>query len=183
MTKRKNNYVPTKNYVIAILISLAAIFLTYYVFGWYNVVQEKKYNESYLIKSNTISLEVNDIKEIENAFTEAPSEYFIYIGYHDDENVYKLEKSLKKVIDKYDLNDIFYYIDVTDMKNSDNYIEELNNALGLTDNKIVNIPTIIYVRDGVVLSDGIITREDDNLITAGDLEKLLEMYEFEKVSR
>lgn len=182
MAKKKNSYIPTKNYVIAVLISLFAIFLTYYIFSWYNVYQEKKYNENYLIKTDTISLEVNDITEIESTFTEAPTEYFVYIGYRNDENVYKLEKDLKKIIDKYNLNDTFYYIDITNLKEEENYIEKLNNALGLTENKIENVPTIIYFKNGTVASDAIITREDNNMMEAGDFEHLLEMYEFKKVS-
>jgi hypothetical protein len=181
MSRKKNNYVPTKNYIIALVMSLAAIFLTYYIFAWYNVLEEKKYGESYLIKSDTISLEVNDILEIENTFTESPSEYFIYIGYRNDEEEYKLEKSLKKIIDKYNLNEEFYYIDVTDLMSNDDYIDELNAALNLTDNKINSVPTIIYVKNGQVPSDGIIKREDENMMNASDFSKLLEMYEFKKV--
>ena len=180
MAKKKNSYIPTKNYVIAVLISLLAIFLTYYIFSWYNVYQEKKYNESYLMKTSTISLKVDDIAEIESAFKEAPTEYFVYIGYRKDESVYKLEKNLKKIIDKYNLNDIFYYIDITEHKDEDNYIEKLNKALNLTENKITNVPTIVYFKNGNVANDAIITREDYNMMNVGDFEKLLEMYEFKK---
>lgn len=180
MAKKKNNYIPSKNYLIALFISFFAIFLTYYIFSWYNVYQDKKYEESYLISTNTISLEVNDIKEIENTFTEAPSEYFVYIGYRNDEEVYKLEKNLKKVIDKYNLNDSFYYIDVTDLKEDETYLEKLNDALKLEENKIEKVPTIIYFKDGKVSKDAIITREDDNIMNVGDFEKLLEIYELKK---
>lgn len=180
MAKKKNKVIPPKNYAIVFLISLSAIFLTYYIFSWHSILEEKRYNESYLISSNTISLEVNDIAEIKNTFTEAPTEYFIYIGYRNDENVYKLEKNIKKVIDKYNLNDNFYYIDVTDLKKQDNYLEELNNALELTDNKITNIPTILFFKDGVLTKDGIISREDGNIMDVGDFEHLLEIYEFKK---
>lgn len=180
MAKKKNNYISPKNYVIAISISLLAIFFTYYIFSWYNVYQEKKYNESYLINTKTISLEVNDIKEIESVFTEAPNEYFVYIGYRNDEDVYKLEKNLKKVIDKYKLNDIFYYIDATKLKEEDDYLEKINSALGLLNNKIEKIPTIIYFKNGKVKEDAIVKREDANIINAGDFERLLEIYEIKK---
>lgn len=180
MPKYQKTIVPLKNYVIAFLLSLGAILLTLYIFSWYHLAQEKKYSESYLIKTNTIGLEVNDITEIESVFTEAPTEYFIYIGYRNDEDVYKLEKKLKKVIDKYNLNDTFYYIDVTELKAENNYIEQLNNALGLTDNKISNVPTILYVKNGKVLKDAIINREDGNQMEVGDFERLLEIYEIKK---
>lgn len=180
MTKYQKNAVPFKNYLLVLFISLSAIVLTLYIFGWYHVSQEKKYSESYLIKTKTIGLEVNDITEIESVFTEAPTEYFIYIGYRNDKDVYKLEKKLKKVIDKYDLNDLFYYIDVTDLKEEENSIEKLNNALKLAENKISNIPTIIYIKNGKVAKDAIIAREDGNQMEIGDFERLLEIYEIQK---
>ena len=180
MAKKKNNYVPPKNYVIAIFISLSAIFLTYYIFSWYNLYQKNEYSESYLLKTNTISLDVNDINEIESTFTESPSEYFVYIGYRNDEKVYKLEKQLKKVIDKYNLNDNFYYIDITNLKDQNNYLEELNKALNLEDKQITQVPTILFFKDGSITKDGVITREDKRIMEIGDFEKILEMYEIAK---
>ncbi len=182
MKNKKNNYIPPKNYIIALFICFITIFLTYYIFSWYKVAKEKKMNESYLISSKTISLEVTGIDEIENTFTEAPSEYFVYIGYHNDENVYNLERSLKKIIDKYTLNDLFYYIDVTKLKEEEDYIRKLNEALDLQEVKVESIPTIIYFKEGKVNKDAIITRDDDNMMDVGDFEKLLQMYEFKKVS-
>ncbi len=180
MAKKKNNYIPTKNYIIAIFISISAIFLTYYFFSWYHLYQENEYSESYLLRTNTISLEVNDINEIESTFTEAPNEYFVYIGYRNDENVYKLEKQLKKVIDKYNLNDNFYYIDVTTLKEEPNYLENLNQALNLDNEKITQVPTILFYQNGNLAKEGIITREDQKLMEIGDFEKLLDIYEIKK---
>ncbi len=182
MAKKKTNSVPLKNYVIAILISALAIFLTYYIFCWFDLYKENKYEDSYLISSKTISLEVNDIEEIENTLTEAPSEYFVFISYRNDEQIYKLEKKLKKIIDSYNINDNFYYIDITKLKEEDNYIEKLNKVLGLKDDVITKVPTIIYFKDGEVAKDGIVVREDEKIMDAGDFEHLLEMYEFKKVS-
>ncbi len=176
----KKNSIPTKNYVIVLIISLLAIFMTYYIFSWYNLYENKKFSESYLIKTNTISLEVNDLTEIESTLSESPNNYFVYIGYRNDENVYKLEKQLKKVIDKYNLNDIFYYIDITDLKEEDNYLEKINEALDLTENKVTSVPTIIYFKDGTVSKDSIISREDGNMMSVGDFEKLLEIFEITK---
>lgn len=180
MVKKKKNSVPAKNYIIAVFLSVLAILLTLYIFSWCSIYQEKKYNKSYLKETNTISLEVNDLEEIENTFTEAPSEYFVFISYRNKEETYKLEKKLKKIIDSYNINDSFYYIDVTDLKEENDYLEKLNTALGLTEKQITKIPTILYFRDGALAENGIITREDDNIMEAGDFEHLLEMYEVKK---
>lgn len=183
MPKKKKNYVPTKNYFITFIICAMAILLTYYLFSWYNVYQTKKYNESYLLSSKTVSLEVNDLNEIETTFKESPNEYFIFIGYLNDEDEYKFEKSLKKVIDSYDLNDLFYYIDATELKEDSDYLNKLNDSLKLEETKLASIPAIIYIKNGEVVKDGILTKENANFTNASDFEKLLEMYEFKKVSK
>ncbi len=166
-----------KKYIIAIIICIFSILFVFYIFSWINLFKDKKYSKSYLVSSKTVSLEVNDIAEIENTFSEAPSEYFIFIGFHNDEEIYNLEKSLKKIIDKYKLNDIFYYIDITDLKNEDGYIDKINNVFNL-DHKIQSVPTILYFKNRKLVSDGIVTRFDDNMINVGDFEHLLDMYEF-----
>ncbi len=180
MKKKKNNTVPAKNYVLAFVLSLFAIFLAFYIFSWYDVYKEKKYNESYLIRTNTISLEVNDIEEIENTFTEAPNEYFVYIGYRNDEEIYKLEKKLKTIIDRYNINDNFYYIDVTDLKGKVDYIEKLNTALKLTNEKIKTVPTILYFKDGILVKDGIVKSKENQMIASEDFEQLLQKFGYKK---
>ena len=78
-----------------------------------------------MISSKTIESSIKDIDSLVQILEEAPSSYFIYFSYTEDENIYKYEKELKRVIDKYKLNDSFYYVDVTSMKKeNENYIED-----------------------------------------------------------
>lgn len=181
MTSMKNEkYVPTKNYITALVLVLIVILLTLYFFKWYDVYEENKVSESYLVKTNTISSEIRDLKEVEAVFTEVPDDYFIYISYTNDEEVYEMEKELKDVINKYDLNDKFYFINITDMQKEDNYIAKLNETLKLDSQKITKVPTIIYYKNGEVVKDGILTRDDNNIINASNLEQFLEEKEYQK---
>ena len=66
------------------------------------------------------------------------------------------------------------------MMKKDNYLDELNKALGLEENKITQVPTIIFFKDGVVEDDSIITREDNNIMQAGDFAKLLDIKGIQK---
>ena len=91
-----------------------------------------------------------------------------------------MEKDLAKLIKKYDLSENFYYIDITDIKDTEGYIDKLNKSLGLTDIKITQVPTIIYFKDNEVLKNGIIERKDDKLMTANDFQKLLDLNNIEK---
>lgn len=177
---KNERLIPVKNYIIVGVILLAIVLLVWYGMAWYKVYKEEKVSTSYLIKNNIISKEINDIKEINDVFSEVSDEYFVYISYTGNEEIYEMEKGLAKIIKKYDISEDFYYINVNDMKDKEGYIEDLNKALGLKDNKIINIPTIIYFQDGEVLKNNIINRNDDKMMTANDFQKLLDLNKIEK---
>ena len=102
-----------------------------------------------------------------------PDEYFVYVSYTGSEEIYNMEKDLKKVINKYELNDQFYYLNLTTIKDKENYIDDLNKSLNL-EQKVKQVPTIIYVKEGKVVD--IIDRSDNNMMNVGDFQKLLDIY-------
>jgi len=186
-TKKKvtNNSrkIPAQNYIIAAVIVALVIGLTFYIFQWINVVKEDKLATSYLVSTNTIVYEIKSLEEVNSVFVEMPSEYFVYISNNNDEQIYELEKDLKKIIDDYGLKDYFYYINITNMKEKSDYIKEIENALAIKEGTIKRIPTIIMFRDGEIVTDGIVIREDQGMITAADFEKLLEIKEIKKIQK
>lgn len=180
MTNVKNNerFIPLKNYFLAIFIVVGAIALVWYGFAWYNILKENKISKSYLVKEKIISKEINDLNEVADVFSEAPKSYFIYVSYTGNEEIYNNEKGLKTIINSYNLNDSFYYLNVTSIKDDDNYIDKINEALNLDEQKIINVPTIIYYENGKVKD--LIVRKDNNFMTAGDFQKLLDINRIEK---
>lgn len=180
MTNVKNNerFVPLKNYIIAFLVVVVIIALTFYGFAWYKVVKESRVSESYLVKEKVISKEITDLDEVKVVFFEPPSSYFVYVSYTGEENIYNMEKELKNVINDYNLNDSFYYLNVTSIKEANDLLDQVNEALNLEEKKIEKIPTIIYYRDEKAVD--MITREDNNMITSSDLEKLLDRNNIKK---
>jgi len=175
MTNRKKNetFVPLKNYVIAVILIISITFLTWYGFAWYNVFKENKVSTSYLVKEKVISNEIKSLDEVEAIFTEAPASYYIYISYTGSEDVYNMEKELRSLIVDYNLNDSIYFLNVTSMKEEEDYIEKINTTLKLEEKKITKVPTIIYYKDGKVVD--IITRNDNNIMNVGDFQKLLDV--------
>lgn len=175
MSKVKENerFIPIKNYIIAIGLVVAAVLLTLYGFAWYNVLKEGRVSQSYLVKEKVISNEIQSLDEVEAIFAEVPDEYFIYISYTGSEEIYDMEKDLKKVINQYELNDLFYYLNVTSIKDKENYIDDLNKSLNL-DQEVKKVPTIVYVKEGKVVD--IIERNDNNMMNVGDFQKLLDIY-------
>lgn len=170
--KKNERFIPLKNYIMAFLVVVVIIALTFYGFAWYKVVKESRVSESYLVKEKVISKEITDLEEAKVVFFEPPSSYFVYVSYTGEETIYNMEKELKNVINEYNLNDSFYYLNVTSIKEANDLLDQINDALNLEEKKITKVPTILYYRDGKVVD--IITRADDNMITASDLEKMLD---------
>ena len=125
----------------------------------------KSCNESYLISSDTIYLIVNNINEIKNVFLEAPNYYFVYISSLCNENTYNLEKELKPLIDEYQLQNNFYFWDVTNFKDSNlDYKKDIALALGIDQNIISDIPIILYFKDGKLLNEIFTAEEFKNIL-------------------
>lgn len=189
MVKKESKKIPTKNYVIALILILGAVLITFYAFELYKIAEEKKIAESYLMKSNTILHEIKNLKELNSVLLEAPEDYYIYISYTNSKDVYDLEKSLKPIIKDYHLKEEFYFLNITDMVENDNcnknncsYLDEINSVLDLPI-KIEKVPVILYFRDGELVVDGIAQRLDNKVLEAGDFQQLLDKLEIRKTDR
>ena len=176
--KEETKKISLKNYLMALLVLIGGIVLVIYIFEWYQVKQEEKYMESYLLKTNTVGFNIENLKSYKQVTQEAPNDYFIVIGYASDEKEYKMETKLKEIIDNYEINDIVYYIDVTDIKENENYIKEINKNIGIN---ISNVPAVIYVHNRKIENYNIVEADKNNNINLNELEKILEIYEYQKV--
>lgn len=164
--KYKNQNV--KKYFVGLCIILAIIFLALYFYKWHTVREQEKYYNSYLISTNTISLEMTDINEISSVLSETPSYYFLYISYTGDEDVYTLEEELKPLIDEYQLQNNFYFLNVTDFKDTNtNYKDDIADILNIDRNIISKVPIILYFKDGELATT-------HGIFTAGEFQDLLE---------
>lgn len=180
MTKIKKNekFIPVKNYILAAIIVVVIIGLTWYGFAWYNVLKENKVSTSYLVKEKYISNEIADLNEIGDIFTEAPDSYFVYISYTGDEQVYNMEKSIKDLIKEYNLSEQIYYLNVTSIKDEDSYLDKINETLNLTDRKVVKVPSILYFYEGKLVE--MTDTKSDGLMTKSDFQKLIEIVNIKK---
>lgn len=141
------------------------------------IMEEEKLQTSYLISTNTVSLQINTLEELESLLSETPTGYFIFTGYKHDSDEYKLEKDLKPIIDDYNLHEIFYYLDITDFieDEDEEFLADLSRTLNT---QITTVPTIIYYSNDLVANK--VEQSSNEYLKASDFEKLLEMYEFEK---
>ena len=171
--KKNERFIPTKNYIITAIIIIGAILLTFYGFEWYKVIKEHKVSTSYLIKEKVISKEITELDEVDSIFSEVPKSYYVYVSYTGNEEIYNMEKDLEKLINEYDLNDKFYFLNVTSIKDDKDLTDKINKTLKLEGKKITSIPTIIYYVEGEPAY--IITKEGNGIMQAGDFQKLLDI--------
>ena len=172
-TKKKNPTNP-KDYLIKIGIIIFLILALIYCYMWYRVKEQEKYQTSYLISSNTISYEMTEINEIDAVLSETPNNYFVYISYTKDQKVYNLEKDLKPIINKYDLHNNFYYLNVTDIKDKNTaYLKDIASKLNIPNSKLTKVPVILYFSDGKLIAN--------NIYNAKDFKNLLEEEGFEEM--
>ena len=176
--KKNETFIPVKNYILAALIVVVMLGATWYGFKWYEVIQEEKVSTSYLVKNKYISKEIANLEEVDTVFSETSDSYFIYVSYTGDENVYNMEKTLKNEIVKYNLIDNMYYLNVTDIKSQENYIDAVNKALNLEDRKITKVPTILYFYEGTLV--GMTDPKGEALMTVSDFQKLIELSNIEE---
>lgn len=170
--------IPICNYVGAFVILIIIILLGLYALKWYDIKQTEKYRTSYLIDSDSVSLKINNQDELKQVFVEAPESYFIYFGFRNNVEVYQLEKNLKPIIQKYNLKDIFYYVDITDMMNKPDYLDELNRIFKLKKPRLKKVPAIIYFDQE---NYEIIPSKENQKLTKHDLIEILDQHDFESI--
>ena len=165
IAKYKNKSYSYKNYVVWFGILICVILGYLYFNMWHQVKEQEKYMNSYLISSNTISLEMTDINEIGSVLSETPNYYFVYISYTKDKNVYNLEKELKPLIDDYSLHNNFYFINVTKIKEKDkNYKNKISKELNINESYVKKVPVILYFKNGELINSATNSRDFENLL-------------------
>ncbi len=164
MSKR---VVPKRNYYILIGLLIGVVILTFSVVSICNAIKNNNVNSGYI---NRYVSEIS-YKELDTYLLEPASDTFVYITYTGDENVYKLEKGLKKIVNNYELADNFIYVDVSEEMFNNNFMDNLNKKIN---SKIEKLPVILYYKDGI-LTDQL---ESENILfNVADFQKMLDNYE------
>lgn len=161
-----------KNYAILIgmiLLVIVACAAFYNLYTYYNDSQ---------IASSPLKEDTKEIsyKEVTTKLSDLEADTILVISYNDnDKKIYKNEKDIKKYLRKNDLLDNVMYLDMTEYKDNENFIDELNNKLNLTEKKKINsLPAIIYYKDGKV---SYVKDSKKNILSVDDFEQLVDMYE------
>ena len=96
---------------------------------------------------------------------------FLLISYSQNSKIYQNEKDIKQLLKKNNLLDNLLYLDVTDKREDENLINDLNEKLKLDDNnKITAIPAVIYYNENKV------TYVKSGNVTKDDFAQIIDMY-------
>lgn len=173
MVKNDKREVPLKNYFITLFVVLAVVTVSLYVKKTYEINEAKKLSQSVLSRL------VGEVKynEIDNVLTEKVTDYFLYLGYVNNKDVYNLETKMKKVISDYEIQDNFYYINVTEELNNDSFVNNLNNKLKLNISSVDSLPIILYYQAGKLKTT---VTSKNGLFTVNDFKDVLISHGYQK---
>ena len=147
-----------------------------------NMKVESSYKPAYLVQQEILDEEhVLKLDQAWSKLSKLEGDYFVYVGYTKMYNskVHALDIKIANLIDKYDLKDKFYYLNIDSILSKKNRVDLVNYYLAYKDVLVTKIPTIIYVNsENIVRPENIITRDDDKLMTVGDFQKLLDINQF-----
>ena len=157
--------IPTKNYLIVLGMIILIISACFAIYNLKNIYHENKITKSVFSK-NSIKYE-----DLGNITKDMSADTFLIIGYTQDSKVYQNEKEIKQLLKKQNLLDHVLYLDMSEKKNEDNYLEDLNVTLKLEGiNMIKSIPALVFYHEGEVtkvVSEGV--RKDD-------IAQIIDMY-------
>lgn len=174
--KKKNSTlrnIPFRNYILTVLMFIAVVLITLYLFKWYQVKTEEKISKSYLIENNLVTSAITTFEELNDVLTENSSRLMLYISYRNDKDIYNIESNYKKIFKKYNLQEVFTLFDITNIKQDNkNYKKLINDFLDIN---VSGYPVVIYYEDGQISSYKKIT-------SSKDLENLIKKYKIEKNS-
>lgn len=167
--KEELRKIPIKNYIIIIVIFIVSISFAMFLRNWYNSYQD--YQKTIPVLNGVVS-EVR-YNEIDNYIVDNQN-VIIYIGVATDDNCRKLEKGLKKIIEKRHLKEKIVYFNITDVSDKELLLKEFNDKYALED-KIYTYPAIILIENGKVVDFKSKNASQDLLIS--DVEQLFDEYE------
>lgn len=143
--------IPTKNYVITIIVAVVTIFLTFYFKSMYEL--NKQYNDETSKLSSTLT-EIS-YSTLENYLYEHP-ETIIYITDTsvNTKSKMKFENNYIKIIEKNELENQLVYIDLSKITEEEKTKFYKNYSSGLINKEEIfdNVPNILSIKDKKVVN-------------------------------
>ncbi len=166
--------IPISNYIIVAIVVVWVFIIAFIGFKLYARYEQSLYDEGYFIHEKANIKQIS-LEEVNHVIHSTSGQFFILFNFRGYEETYRLERELDDIIQEHHLNNVFYYVDLTDEKGQANCTLDcvINSALQTSSYK--NTPAIAYYKDGKLID--IAQREDKKVLESADFIKILDMYE------
>lgn len=160
--------IPTKNYIIFIVMIILVYSLIYYLYSWYKVYYD--YQKDIPVIRDSLT-EITP--EEANHYIQDNSNAVIYLCTANSDYCRNFEKSFKKLVTKDSLDQYITYINLNGT-DTESFTEEFNNNYVRSNRKKLknNYPAIIVFEEGKVID--ILQGNEKKKITVKDVERFLD---------
>ena len=172
--KKKNEElreVPKKNYYFVLFVSVLVVIITLYIRSFYLNYQSNKTGEGIFYDKSINQINIDDLGYAVDETNEA----ILFVSYNDPE-IEKMERRLYREIERKNLNDKFWYLDVSNYMENDEYIKVLRNKFNNVEIDINKAPMFIYIKNGVAIE---VVDSEKELVDYKVLNTLLSKYGIE----
>lgn len=143
--KNKKNIIPVKNYIKLLILIVVTIFCSFLLRNWY--MGRVNYELNIPVIAETVLRKISN-EEVYN-YVHENENAIIYMGVASDKNCRAFEKEFNKVIKDRSLEDKITYLNITDVKDKNAFIEEFNTNYGIS---LQGYPSLIIFSEGKVKS-------------------------------
>lgn len=167
--KNENKKIPTKNYIIVIIVFIIIMAITIGIKIWHQSYRD------YQLTIPIISGEVQEInyEEFDNYIMEH-DEFLLYIGVADDNSCREFEKDLISILDKRNIREELLYLNITKLPNKEVYLGKLVEKYSKKKFKI-DYPTFIIIDENRFVD--FVSKNSSGKIHISEIEKILDLYE------
>lgn len=168
----KKKEIPSKNYIIVIIVTILVVLLMIFIRSFYLNYKSSKLSESIFSSQTVNQIHMDDfdfaIREV--------SDSILYVSYTGSNEIYSMEKKLYKELENNNLLDKIIYLDITKYTKGNKYINILKNKFPNIDNEINSAPMFIYIKDGAAVEA---MSSEIKMIDYKTLNRLVNKYEIE----
>ncbi len=163
--EKKQNKKKLKNYIILIVIFLAAIGLTLYLCKWYNVYDEYQ-KQTPVIRDTLNEL---SIEEIDHYVIDNPTAV-VYMCTASELKCRNFEKDFKKLIKNENLQEKIVYLNISDV-DAQAFYNDFNNKYNYK-KELKHYPALIMFEDGKITR--IIQGSDEKELNISQVKQIVE---------
>lgn len=168
----KERSIPTKNYVILVVLFIAIIALVLYLCNLYHVYDEHQ-REIPVIRDTLFEIQSD---ELEHYIMENPTTVF-YMCTAASDACRDYEKDLKKLVQKDELQSTIIYVNLSDV-DENQFVDTFNAKYLYKVSLKKNYPAFVYFEDGKVSS--ILQADKGDRLTISETEQFIKLNKIKK---